>query len=131
MASIIQEIGVSENPLKKPAAIVAGGETTVTVIGKGIGGRNQELALAAVPKISGINGAVLASMSTDGVDGPTNAAGAIVDGKTLVKAAKKGLAPEEFLTENNSYNFFSNLEDLIFTGQTGTNVNDITVMVVL
>jgi len=131
IASIIREIDASENPLKKPAAIVAGGETTVTVSGKGVGGRNQELALATVYKISGINGAVLASMSTDGVDGPTDAAGAIVDGKTLTKAAKKGLAPEKFLVENDSYNFFSNLKDLIFTGQTGTNVNDITVMVVL
>ena len=131
MASIIQEIGFSGNPLKKPAAVVAGGETTVTVTGKGVGGRNQELALAAISKINGINGAVLASMSTDGIDGPTDAAGAIVDGKTLAKAVKRGLAPEEFLAENDSYNFFSKLEDLIFTGQTGTNVNDITVIVVL
>jgi len=103
----------------------------VTVTGKGVGGRNQELALAAISKINGINGAVLASMSTDGIDGPTDAAGAIVDGKTLAKAVKRGLAPEEFLAENDSYNFFSKLEDLIFTGQTGTNVNDITVIVVL
>ncbi len=131
MASIIQEINASGNPLKKPAAIVAGGETTVTVTGDGLGGRNQELALAAIRKISGIEGAVLASLSTDGVDGPTDAAGAIVDGKTLAKARKMGLAPEEYLAENNSYNFFSKLGDLIFTGQTGTNVNDITVIVAL
>ena len=131
MGSIIQEIHVSENPVKSPAAIIAGGETTVTVTGKGIGGRNQELALAAMSKIEGINGAVLAAMSTDGVDGPTNAAGAIIDGKSLEKAAKKGLVSEEYLAENDSYNFFLKMEDLIFTGQTGTNVNDVCVMVVL
>ncbi len=131
MASIIQEIHVSQNPLRNPAAIVAGGETTVTVIGKGIGGRNQELALAAIPKIKGINGAVLAAMSTDGVDGPTDAAGAIIDGKSLERASKRGLVSEEYLAENDSYNFFLKMEDLIFTGQTGTNVNDVCVMVVL
>jgi glycerate-2-kinase len=131
MASIIQEIYVSKNPLRNPAAIVAGGETTVTVIGNGIGGRNQELALAAIPKIKGINGAVLAAMSTDGVDGPTDAAGAIIDGKSLERASKRGLVSEEYLAENDSYNFFLKMEDLIFTGQTGTNVNDVCVMVVL
>ena len=65
------------------------------------------------------------------MDGPTDAAGAIVDGKTLERAANKGLNPEEFLAENNSYNFFSELGDLIFTGPTGTNVNDVSVIIVL
>jgi glycerate-2-kinase len=131
LASIAHEVSVSGNPIPKPAGIIAGGETTVTITGKGKGGRNQEIALAAVLKINGMDGAVLASISTDGIDGPTDAAGAIVDGKTLVKAVKKGLTPEEYLAENNSYNFFSKLEDLIFTGQTGTNVNDISVIIVL
>jgi glycerate-2-kinase len=81
--------------------------------------------------MNGMEGAVLASLSTDGIDGPTDAAGAIVDGKTLTRAAKKGLIPEEFLAENDSYNFFSKLEDLIFTGPTGTNVNDISIVIVL
>jgi glycerate-2-kinase len=131
LAAIAHEVSVSGNPIPKPAGIIAGGETTVTITGKGKGGRNQEIALAAVLKINGMDGAVLASISTDGIDGPTDAAGAIVDGKTLVKAVKKGLTPEEYLAENNSYNFFSKLEDLIFTGQTGTNVNDISVIIVL
>jgi len=131
LASIAQEVAVSNNPLPKPAGIVAGGETTVTVAGKGLGGRNQELALSAALKLQNMNGLVLASLSTDGIDGPTDAAGAMADGKTLARAAKIGLNPEEYLAKNDSYNFFSELEDLIFTGSTGTNVNDISIMVIL
>ncbi|MDI6690414.1 MAG: glycerate kinase [Candidatus Bathyarchaeota archaeon] len=131
LASIAHEVSISGNPIPKPAGIIAGGETTVTITGKGKGGRNQEIALAAALKINGMDGAVLASISTDGIDGPTDAAGAIVDGKTLEKAARKGLTPEEYLAENNSYSFFSKLEDLIFTGPTGTNVNDISMIIVL
>lgn len=131
LASIAHEIVVSGNPLPKPAGIVAGGETTVTVTGKGLGGRNQELALASALKLKELDGVVIASLTTDGVDGPTDAAGAIVDGRTLARVAKKGLIPEEYLAENNSYNFFSKLDDLIFTGPTGTNVNDISIIIVL
>ncbi|MDH5753655.1 MAG: glycerate kinase [Candidatus Bathyarchaeota archaeon] len=131
LASIAREVFMSRNPVPKPAGIVAGGETTVTVTGKGLGGRNQEIALAASLKLSSMNGVVVASLSTDGVDGPTDAAGAIIDGKTLTRAAKMKLNPEEFLAENDSYNFFSRLGDLIFTGPTGTNVNDVSVIVVL
>ena len=131
LASIIREVAVSGNPIPKPAGIVAGGETTVTVTGKGLGGRNQELALAAALKLHGMNGLVIASLSTDGVDGPTDAAGAIVDGKTLDRAMKMNLTPEEYLKENDSYHFFSKLGDLIFTGPTGTNVNDVSVLVIL
>ncbi len=131
LASIASEISLSGNPIPKPAGIIAGGETTVTVIGKGLGGRNQELALAAALKIKETDGVVVASLSTDGVDGPTDAAGAIADGKTLARASKTGLTPEKYLDENNSYNFFSRLEDLIFTGSTGTNVNDISIIVVI
>jgi len=131
LASIAREISLSGNPVSRPAGIVAGGETTVTVTGKGLGGRNQELTLAAAPKIKGVDGVVVASVSTDGVDGPTDAAGAIVDGKTLARAARAGLAPEEYLAENDSYRFFSKLGDLVFTGLTGTNVNDISIIVAL
>jgi glycerate 2-kinase len=131
LASIAREITASENPVKKPVGIVIGGETTVTVTGRGLGGRNQELALASALKLRELDGVVVASLSTDGVDGPTDAAGAIVDGKTLERAAKMGLIPEEYLAENNSYNFFSKLGDLIFTGPTGTNVNDISIIIVL
>jgi len=131
LASMAREVSASGNPVPKPASIVAGGETTVTVTGKGLGGRNQELALAAALKLGGMNGVVVASLSTDGVDGPTDAAGAIADGKTLSRAAEIGLNPEEFLAENDSYNFFSKLGDLIFTEPTGTNVNDVSVIVVV
>ncbi len=131
LASIAHEIIASGNPVQKPAGVVAGGETTVTVVGEGLGGRNQEIALAAALKLEGLDGAVVASLSTDGVDGPTDAAGAIADGKTLARASKMGLDAERFLAENDSYDFFSELGDLILTGPTGTNVNDVSVIVVL
>jgi glycerate-2-kinase len=131
LASIAREVSVSGNPVSKPGGIVAGGETTVVVTGKGKGGRNQEIALAAGIKLKGLDGTVIASLSTDGIDGPTDAAGAIVDGKTLARATEAGLSPERFLAENDSYHFFSRLGDLVFTGPTGTNVNDISVIVAL
>jgi glycerate 2-kinase len=131
LASVASEIIASGNPVPKPAGVVAGGETTVTVVGGGLGGRNQEIALAAALKLKGLDGVVVASLSTDGVDGPTDAAGAIADGRSIVRAAKMGLNPERFLAENNSYDFFSRLNDLILTGPTGTNVNDVSVVVVL
>jgi glycerate 2-kinase len=131
LASIAREVSISGKPVPKPAGIIAGGETTVTVTGKGLGGRNQEIPLAAVRSLKDMNGVVVASLSTDGVDGPTDAAGAIVDGKTLERAVKIGLTPEEYLAKNDSYHFFSKLGDLIFTGPTGTNVNDVSVIVVL
>jgi len=131
LASIAREVSVSGNPVPKPAGIVAGGETTVSVTGKGLGGRNQEIVLAAALKLGDVDGVVIASLSTDGVDGPTDAAGAIGDGKTLVRGTEMELSADEILAENNSYNFFSKLNDLIFTGPTGTNVNDISVIVVV
>ena len=131
LSSIAREVTISGNPVPKPVGIIAGGETTVTVTGNGLGGRNQEIALAAAKKLGGTDGTVIASLSTDGIDGPTDAAGAIVDGKTITRAQKMGLNPEKFLAKNDSYHFFSKLGDLIFTGPTGTNVNDISVIIVL
>jgi glycerate 2-kinase len=131
LATMAREVVASANPVTRPAAMIAGGETTVTVTGKGLGGRNQEIPLAASLKLAGSNGVVIASLSTDGVDGPTDAAGAIADGKTLTRVAHAGLRPEQFLAENDSYHFFEKLEDLIFTGPTGTNVNDVSVVIVL
>ena len=131
LASLVREIVASGNPIRKPAGVLAGGETTVKVLGKGLGGRNQEIVLAAAQKISGIKGVVVASLGTDGVDGPTEAAGALADGKTIAKAEALGLNAEEFLAENDSYHFFSKLGDLIFTGPTDTNVGDISLLVVL
>ena len=109
--------------------IVAGGETTVTVAGKGLGGRNQELSLSAALNLKESEDCVIASFSTDGVDGPTDVAGAIVDGYTLKRAKQLGLDPKKYLENNDSYNFFLKLGDLIYTEKTGTNVNDIAVIV--
>lgn len=130
LASLAKEISASGNPVPKPAAIVVGGETTVTVVGKGKGGRNQEIALGAALKMAGLEGVVVSSLNTDGIDGPTDAAGALADGKTLLRSKELGLKADEFLAENNSYDFFSRLGDLIFTGPTGTNVNDVSIVVV-
>jgi len=131
LASVANEIVVTGIPVAKPAAIVVGGETTVTVTGKGLGGRNQEFALSAALKLHDTDGVVVASLSTDGVDGPTTAAGAIVDGKTLVRAERLGMDASDFLAENDSYSFFSKVGDLIVTGPTGTNVNDISLIIIL
>jgi len=130
-AAMARETVASGKPILKPCGIVAGGETTVTVVGKGVGGRNQEIALGAALKIDGVNGAVVASISTDGVDGPTDAAGALADGKTILRSRELELDAEEFLADNDSYAFFSKLGDLILTGSTGTNVNDVSVIVVI
>jgi glycerate 2-kinase len=108
-----------------PSAFVSGGETTVTVVGKGKGGRNQELALAASLVLRGVKGVCLASMGTDGVDGMTDAAGAVVGGETVIEAEREGLNPRLFLNDNDSNGFFRAVGGLISTGPTGTNVNDV------
>jgi hydroxypyruvate reductase len=116
--------------LPRPACIISSGETTVTVKGSGRGGRNQELALACARALSQVGEpAVLASAGTDGVDGPTDAAGAIVDSSTVIRAAAEGLASiDAYLQNNDSYAFFDRLGDLIRTGPTGTNVDDLQVL---
>ncbi len=127
--SIAKEVYASGSPLPKPCGIGAGGETTVSVVGHGSGGRNQEIALSAALKISGLEGVVVASFSTDGIEGPTEAAGALADGKTIARSQKKRLDARKSLANNDSYSFFSKLDDLVFTGLTGTNVNDVSVIV--
>ncbi len=104
---------------------IYGGETTVTVKGEGAGGRNTEMALAFARAISGIDGITFLSGGTDGTDGPTDAAGAIVDGDTIPDARAKGLDPEDYLNRNDSYNFFKEAGGLVITGPTGTNVMDL------
>jgi glycerate-2-kinase len=131
LANFARKVSVYSFSLPKPLGVVAGGETTVTVKGKGLGGRNQELELSAALNLKDAENCVIASLSTDGVDGPTDAAGAIVDGGTLKRAVALGLDLEKFLAENDSYTFFSKLGDIIITKPTGTNVNDISVIVVL
>ncbi|GAG24780.1 unnamed protein product, partial [marine sediment metagenome] len=128
-ASIARELMVRDKPVSKPAAILAGGETTVTVTGTGRGGRNGELALNAAFGLAGLEGVALASFGTDGIDGLSDSAGAIVDGLTIERAKEMGLNPLDFLRNNDSHNFFKQLNDLIYTGPTGTNVNDVIIMV--
>ncbi len=108
-----------------PFCYIAGGETTVTIRGKGRGGRNQELALALVRELANVPDVLLVSLATDGEDGPTDAAGAVVNGETLQRGLEVGLEPEQFLADNDSYTFFSVLGDLLKPGPTGTNVNDL------
>lgn len=110
--------------------LISGGETTVTVKGNGFGGRNMELALSFAIKIEGIKGITLLSAGTDGTDGPTDAAGAIVDGQTITKSKAIGLDPEEYLRNNDSYNFFKKIGDFFITGPTGTNVMDIQIAII-
>jgi glycerate 2-kinase len=131
LSSLAKEVLVSGNPMPPPVGMVAGGETTVTVTGKGKGGRNQEIALAAALEIEGLDRTVIISISTDGVDGPTDAAGALVDGDTSRHSKDMGLDAKIYLKNNDSYSFFSRLGGLVFTGPTGTNVNDITMLIVL
>jgi len=112
-----------------PVCVVSSGETTVRVTGTGRGGRNQEFALAAAGELEGLApGVVLASVGTDGIDGPTDAAGAVVDGGTIERARRLGLDPMDFLQRNDSYAFFETLGDLIVIGRTGTNVGDLQVL---
>jgi len=124
-AAIAREIQASRRPVPRPACVISGGETTVTIRGKGLGGRNQEFALAAAIDIAGLRDAVIFSGGTDGTDGPTDAAGAIADGATLARAQNLGLDAAAFLRNNDSYHFFEATGDLIKTGPTGTNVADI------
>lgn len=129
-AAIGKEVISSGNPITRPACVVSGGETVVTVKGDGLGGSNLEFALAAAIEIEGIDNMVMVSLGTDGTDGPTHAAGAIVDGNTVRKAKKLGLDPVEFLKRNDSFHFFKKLNDLIITGHTDTNVMDIRLVLI-
>jgi glycerate-2-kinase len=112
-------------PAGGSAVLVAGGETTVTVRGKGVGGRCQEFALAAAIALDGEEGMAILCAGTDGADGPTDAAGAVADGATCARARAAGIRPAERLLDNDSHSFFRALSDLVRTGPTGTNVADI------
>jgi len=120
---------INTQPLVKPTSIIMGGETTVTVRGNGRGGRNQELVLSAASSISDLNNIAIASIGTDGIDGNSDAAGAIVDSTTTRRAQQKKILPMKYLTNNDSNTFFKKLNDVIITGLTGTNVEDILVIV--
>jgi hydroxypyruvate reductase len=129
-AAIAKEIRAAGRPIKAPACVISGGETTVTIRGKGLGGRNQEFALAAAIDIAGLHDVAILSAGTDGTDGPTDATGAVADGETLARAETLGLNASGFLTNNDSYHFFEATGNLIKTGPTGTNVADIQLILV-
>ncbi|WP_297069646.1 glycerate kinase [Thermococcus sp.] len=130
IGSIIEEISRNNRPLKKPAVLIAGGEWTVTVgEGTGLGGPNQEFALSIARKIAGLNAVVLA-VDTDGTDGPTDAAGAIVDGKTLEVLGKVGVDVDEILKIHDAYHALEKVGALLRTGPTGTNVNSLVIALV-
>ena len=116
-------VSISRNT--RPFCLIAGGETTVTIEGDGKGGRNQELALAAVNELAGLKDVMLIALATDGDDGPTDAAGAVVTGDSAQRAESLRLRAADYLSRNDAYPFFDALNDLIKTGPTGTNVNDL------
>ena len=121
----------SSSPVRPPACIISGGETTVTIRGAGLGGRNQEFALAAALEIDGLNGIVVLSGGTDGTDGPTNAAGGIVDGTTVQRARDQGLNARSYLERNDSYPLLKAVGDLLITRPTLTNVMDLRLILIV
>jgi len=131
LSSIAREVYRWDCPIPKPAVIVSGGETTVTVRGKGLGGRNQELVLSAAKGIDGLKNVAIGSIGSDGIDGVTDAAGGVVDGKTIRDSIELGIDIEEYLANNDSFHALQALKRLIYTGRTGTNVNDFQAIVVL
>jgi len=127
--AIAREIVASGRPVRRPTCVIAGGELTVTVRGKGQGGRAQEFALAAALEIAGLPRVWIAAFATDGTDGPTDAAGAVVHGQTVARAQRAGLIPSEVLLENNAHPFFKKVGGHIISGPTGTNVNDLYLLI--
>ncbi|MCU0519117.1 MAG: glycerate kinase [Anaerolineae bacterium] len=128
--ALVRGVRAHGHPVSPPACLVWGGETTVTVRGIGKGGRNQELALAAALGLDGMDGVALLALATDGSDGPTDAAGAVVDGNTIRRALSQGLDPYAALAANDSYNLLDHTGDLLRLGPTGTNVNDLLIALV-
>jgi hydroxypyruvate reductase len=129
-AAIAKEIITTGNPIRRPACVLSGGETTVAVRGAGLGGRNQEFSLAAAAAIDGADGVVILSGGTDGTDGPTDAAGGVVDGTTLQRGRDKDLDAADFLRRNDSHTFLSAVGDLLVTGPTLTNVMDLRLVLI-
>ncbi len=129
-AAIAKEILASGRPLRPPACVLSGGETTVTIRGSGMGGRNQEFVLAAAIALEGSGAVTVLSAGTDGTDGPTDAAGASGDSTTVSRARELGMDAVSFLANNDSYHFFEGVDGLVKTGPTGTNVMDVRVVLV-
>jgi len=131
LGAIARDMHKHGNPVSPPACLIAGGEPTVTVTGRGRGGRVQECVLAAAQELAGLRNITVAGFGTDGTDGPTDVAGAMVDGKTVHRATEKGLSIEGSLKRHDSYNFFKKIGGHIITGPTHTNVNDIYLIIAL
>ncbi len=129
-AAMAREVVTNGRPVSTPALILAAGETTVTVRGNGKGGRNQELALSAALGISGLPGVIIVSLGTDGRDGPTDAAGGIVDGETVERMHARQIDPWDVLARNDAYTALHTVDALIRTGPTGTNVADLVMILV-
>jgi hydroxypyruvate reductase len=126
LGSITKQLYLAKDRSPQKTCLIAGGETTVTITGNGLGGRNQELALASSVEIEGLPNTMLITLATDGEDGPTDAAGAVVTGDTLSRGRSIGNDVDDFLERNDGYNFFHPLGDLLKPGRTGTNVCDLT-----
>ncbi len=131
IASLAKNIGNEKGPIRPPACIIWGGEPTVTVTGQGKGGRAQECALSAAIGMAGLSNMIMAGLGTDGSDGPTDVAGAVIDGNTIARATLKGINADKALQTHDSYTFFKQVDGHIKTGPTGTNVNDIYLLLAL
>jgi hydroxypyruvate reductase len=129
-AVMAKDLRSDRTRVRRPVCIISGGETTVTVQGRGLGGRNQEFALAAAIELDGVERVVVLSGATDGTDGPTDAAGGIVDGTTVRRASEKGLDARDYLRKNDSYSFLKAVGDLLMTGPTLTNVMDVQLLLI-
>jgi len=130
LARQVRSVADRNGPVDPPAVLVFWGESTVRVTGNGKGGRNQELALRAAREIDGYKNVIWLSGGTDGIDGPTDAAGAVVDGNTFSEAEKKGIDPVEYLNNNDSYRFHEKMGTLMVTGPTGNNLMDLQIVIV-
>lgn len=128
LGEILREEALYGRPIPRPCALLAAGETTVHVVGAGRGGRNLELGLAAASQLAGLDGVVLASLASDGVDGTSDAAGVMVDGESWARAKRMGLDPDGLLAANDALAFFEVAGGLLRTGPTGTNVNDFSLL---
>ncbi len=129
--AVAREVQASGNPVPPPACLISGGETTVTVRGNGLGGRNMEFSLHSAVYLRGLHAVSMASVGTDGTDGPTDAAGACADGTTAERSEALRLDIARYIGNNDSYNFFKELGDLIITGPTNTNVMDVRIFIIL
>jgi hydroxypyruvate reductase len=128
--SFLASIAQYHQNAEKSTAFICGGETVVHLTGTGKGGRNQEIALSAAKGIAGLENTVVFSVGSDGTDGPTDAAGGIVDGSTMANLQEKGISIDAILQNNDAYHALQAVDSLIITGPTGTNVNDLTVLLI-